>query len=300
MNIEQAKGICLPEILRKLGYLPVKQQNDELLFFSPFRSERAPSFKVSESKNIWYDFGLPGGGDIIKFATTYLQFHDEDYTVLRNMTGTIDFATTFKLTSKFEEERTATLTMRGTTQISNKNLIEYIKSRGISLELAQKYVEEGMIHNSKSGNDFYALCWKNENDGYEVRNPFFKGCVSSKAITFIRCTDAPAAEVHLFEGMFDFLSVVEEKKSRFKGDVIVLNSVACVPQAIAYVKSYPYTKLSTWFDNDTGGTLATKTLQEFAEKTGTIRFQGQNKKYHGFEDVNAWRMRRAVLASTPK
>lgn len=37
-------------------------------FLSPFRSETEPSFKINLERNIWYDFGLGTGGNVIDFA----------------------------------------------------------------------------------------------------------------------------------------------------------------------------------------------------------------------------------------
>lgn len=52
MNIEEAKGIPLEEYLRHMGFTPVKQHGDSIWYCSPFRQEKTPSFKVSESHNL--------------------------------------------------------------------------------------------------------------------------------------------------------------------------------------------------------------------------------------------------------
>lgn len=299
MNIEQAKAIPMPEFLRKLGFLPVKQKGDSLLYFSPFRIEQTASFKVNSVKNVWYDFGEGRGGDLISFVTVHLERQNEDHTIadalrfIENINASVNYAPS--LAEAFKAEQTATLTMVDFRKISSSYLVEYLIERRISEATANEYLKEAIILNSKTGKEFHALGWKNESDGYEVRNKHFKGCVKAKGITFIRGSETQPKEVHLFEGMFDFLSAFEEKGKNLKGDVIILNSVACVSQAIAYIKSYPYSKVSTWFDNDTVGTLATKTMKEFAEITGKLRFQGQNKTYATHKDVNAWHVSKMAM-----
>lgn len=68
MTIEESKNIKLADYLHSLGYNPVKQQGSSLWYKSPFREEKEPSFKVNPDRNLWYDFGLGKGGNIIALA----------------------------------------------------------------------------------------------------------------------------------------------------------------------------------------------------------------------------------------
>ena len=52
MNIEEAKSISLEDYLQRMGFTPVKQHGDSIWYWSPFREEKTPSFKVSESRNL--------------------------------------------------------------------------------------------------------------------------------------------------------------------------------------------------------------------------------------------------------
>lgn len=79
MNIEEAKSIQLEDYLRRMGFNPVKQQGDSIWYCSPFREEKTPSFKVSASRNLWYDFGIGQGGDIITLAMELQKTKDISY-----------------------------------------------------------------------------------------------------------------------------------------------------------------------------------------------------------------------------
>ena len=68
MDIHTAKNIQLADYLQSLGYHPVKKQSNSLWYNSPFREEKEPSFKVNPERNLWYDFGLGKGGNIIALA----------------------------------------------------------------------------------------------------------------------------------------------------------------------------------------------------------------------------------------
>ena len=68
MNIQEAKQIKIADYLQSLGYSPVKQQGNCLWYKSPFRQETEASFKVNTDRNLWFDYGLGRGGNIIALA----------------------------------------------------------------------------------------------------------------------------------------------------------------------------------------------------------------------------------------
>lgn len=72
MNIEKAKAIPIAEILAKLNLNPVKMNDKESWYFSPFRDEKTPSLHVHHLKNLWFDFGEAIGGDGIKLVQELL------------------------------------------------------------------------------------------------------------------------------------------------------------------------------------------------------------------------------------
>ena len=68
MNIDDIKKISLVEFLNQLGYQPTGRDSKGLWFYSPYRSERKPSFHVNPRKDVWFDFGSGAGGDIFTLA----------------------------------------------------------------------------------------------------------------------------------------------------------------------------------------------------------------------------------------
>ena len=68
MNIQEAKQIRIVDYLQSLGYTSVKQQGNNLWYKSPFRQETEASFKVNTDRNLWFDYGLGKGGNIITLA----------------------------------------------------------------------------------------------------------------------------------------------------------------------------------------------------------------------------------------
>ncbi len=76
MNIQEAKKIRLVDFLGGLGHHPVIQRGNSVWYKSPFRMEKEASFKIDLRKELWYDFGLGKGGDIITLAKEIYQTND--------------------------------------------------------------------------------------------------------------------------------------------------------------------------------------------------------------------------------
>ena len=76
MNIQEAKNIRLVDFLAGFGYEPVIQRRNSVWYKSPFRAEKKASFKVDLHKELWYDFGLGKGGDIITLAKEIYRTQD--------------------------------------------------------------------------------------------------------------------------------------------------------------------------------------------------------------------------------
>ena len=79
MNIQEAKNIRLVDFLAGFGYKPVIQRGNSVWYKSPFRTEKEASFKVDLHKELWYDFGLGKGGDIITLAKEIYRTQDIGY-----------------------------------------------------------------------------------------------------------------------------------------------------------------------------------------------------------------------------
>jgi len=295
MNIDQAKEIPIAEILSRLGIEPHKTSNGKLLYLSPVRHEKTPSFYVYLKENRWHDFGDGRGGDPVDFAQAYLKFTREADTVsdalrwIKNMgMGPYEFAPVYE-EPVVEDEPSLVLKKAGLIQ--HIGLIHYLEKRGIPLKLAHQHLKQIHVRNKRTGKSFFALGIDNEEGGYELRNPFFKGSLGPKAITFIRGQQPKPEGLHLFEGVFDYLSAVAQTKgSGFKGDTIILNSLSCLKQIVPYVQDYGYRIAYSWMDNDPAGKQATASLGEFFKTQADLTHKRMNRIYAPHKDVSAWHM----------
>ncbi|MCR8561050.1 toprim domain-containing protein [Mucilaginibacter sp. BJC16-A38] len=296
MNVEQAKTIPISEILEKIGLQPVREDSSNAYYRSPWRDERTASFHLNKQKNQWYDHGEGSGGDIIDFTRRYLGGQGFDNTVsdslryLKNVTGSgFPPIPDFGLADFSKED--SKLVKKSVSKIKNIGLIKYLESRGIYREIAEKHLKEVWFLNKNTGKTFCALGFRNEKYGYELRNPFFKGCLGKKSITFIRGKIPKPPNIHLFEGVMDYLTFLQTPAGKeHNDDVIVLNSLSCLREGMAYIKDYGYRVVHTWFDNDDAGDKATRLMAEFCKMEENLRHTPVNKLYKGHKDVNAWHM----------
>lgn len=299
MNIEQARTVAISVILDKLNFKPTSQTHSRIRYYSPLRHEKTPSFDVHPEKNVWYDHGLGKGGDIIAFVRLYLESQGNSSSVsdalrfIKNMGGYYPRIKPVAVKDFKEEDKT--LIVRECVSLENKALLQYVQSRGISQGVARTYLEEARVYNTKSKRSFAALCLRNEDKGYELRNPFFKGCVGKKAIGFIRGTNPKTDGINIFEGFMDYLSMVEKNGKPFEDDAIILNSIACLDQATAYIRNYGYKTAFTWMDNDKAGKAATASWDEFLKTEESLCHVPMNGMYEPHKDVNAWHMRTLSL-----
>ena len=302
MNIDQAKAIAIVEILARLGIHPKRITADKALYLSPVRDEKTPSFWVDTKTNHWHDYGDGRGGDVVDLASAYLQFTREAHTVsdalrwINNMGVSSYEMTPIHRPSDHLVNNDASFVLKSKKPIQHAGLINYLDKRGIPLQIARRHLKEIRVQNTRTDTYFTALGFANEEGGFELRNPFFKGCLRPKAISFVRGRVPKPEGIHLFEGFMDYLSAVcQLQGSCFADDAIILNSLSCLKQAIPYIQNYGYHVAYSWMDHDESGAKATATLNEFCQTQTDLRHTPMNKIYATHKDVNAWHMHKLNL-----
>ena len=151
MNIQEAKNIRLVDFLAGFGHEPVIQRGNNVWYKSPFRTEKEASFKVDLHKELWYDFGLGRGGDIITLAKEIYRTQDISH-VLR---CTEDKRTVLKpviVSCPFEKTYPAFQDLK-INHLSSRILFAYLKERGIDLETARKVCREA--HFKRNGKNYF-------------------------------------------------------------------------------------------------------------------------------------------------
>ena len=284
MNINEIKKIKLADYLQSLGYTPVKQQGRSLWYKSPLRNETDASFKVNTELNQWYDFGIGKGGNIIALAAELYHSDNVAYLLERIAERTPYIR---PASFSFGEQKAHNSSFQGVHvgELSSTALIDYLRGRGINIELAKRECKELRFeHNSKP---YFAIGFPNISGGYELRNLYFKGCLAPKDITHIRQQGEQRAVCYLFEGFMDYLSFLTirvnntpEEPRTGEQDYMVLNSVTNLSKAEQLLR--PYTRIGSFLDNDQAGQRAYENLKKIFGN----RIQNMSHHYAGHKDLN--------------
>ena len=277
MNAAQAKQIEITDFLSKFNLEPAKTQNNDFWYLSPLHKEKTPSFKVDTQKNIWYDHALGAGGNIIDLV---MQMYNLDFTsalqklseLIGGDTKSFSFSQANPLPAPATESKTE---IKKIQDVQNQALIDYLNKRKV--KKYNNYLQE--IYYTQNDKNYFALAFKNDSDGYETRNAYFKGCIGKKDITTIKSSQNEKLSV--FEGFMDYLSALTYYKiDKFKSDVIILNSVANKNIIIPLLDKYK--KIYLFLDNDKAGN---ETKQElYATNQNCIDCSNIYKNYKDFNE----------------
>ena len=156
-------------------------------------------------------------------------------------------------------------------------LVGYLVSRGIVPSVAAAFCRK--VRYEVQGRAFFAVGFRNDAGGWELRSARFKGGSSPKHITTF---DNRSDTVIAFEGFMDFLAYLSLKHpERLRIDAAVLNSVVNLPKAIPFLGRHQV--IHAFFDNDEAGRKATVDLIRLCPRSEVI---DQSCFYRGHKDVN--------------
>ena len=282
MNIDQIKQIKLQDFLAAMGCKPVKQYGVNLMYLSPFRTEKHASFKVNTENNQWYDFGIGRGGNIIALAELLYNSSDVSYLIHQiernapsSVSGSLPTVKPTTPQNSFEHLQVLPIT--------HPALIKYLEERYIDVEMARTVCKE--LHFDTRGKHYFGIGFPNIAGGYEIRNPFFKGCIAPKDISHFYAEE-PKKVCFVFEGFMDLLSFMTLRRKENDGlkrqDYLVLNSVTNIHKVAKRLSRYD--SVQCFLDNDEAGRNAYLQLSKELGKTVT----DASTLYNGFKDLNEY------------
>ena len=165
-------------------------------------------------------------------------------------------------------------------------LLSYLQSRGIDGDIGRMFCRE--VHYELRKRRYFALAFGNASGGYEVRNPYYKGCIRCKDISVIRHSHGETQNrVCVFEGFMDFLSYLTLKQAGDDTvcidtpcDYLVMNSVNNLKKALEHLQVYE--EIHCYLDNDLAGQ---KTEETIAGMYGG-RVRNEAPRYREYKDLN--------------
>ena len=196
-TIQAIKRLPIRAYLAERGLHPTKDNPRYGLYLSPLRKEHTPSFKVDYVQNLWYDFGLGAGGSIINLV---MRLERCDFTQALRLLGSGERTQMAVRVPSSVPPTVPALRMLSDIPLRHPALVSYLSSRGIDPAIVPVYCRE--VHYAVGGHNYFAVGFRNDAGGWELRSEQFKGCVSPKRITTI---DNHSVAVVTFEGFMDFL-----------------------------------------------------------------------------------------------
>lgn len=270
MNCKQAnENISIREILESFSLFPSKDNRRTAFYLAFDREEKTPSLSVNFEKNTAFDFGTGMKYDNVSLvqgikkcsvseALEYLKRFD--YLLPTKLEiETIDF----KPKSGYQ-----ILEVR---EVEHPSLIEYLKSR--KLDSLKSELKE--IHYELNGRKYFGLGFKNDSEGYEIRNPYIKLCLGKKDLTSV---NNQSQTLRIFEGFSDYLSfkILEKSLEKEPSDYIILNSVSMISKVKNQLENYQSVEL--FLDNDRTGDSVTEILKKQNSNISDERFLFKNHK----------------------
>lgn len=293
MTCDELKRIPLLSILNHLRIPCTKMNSREAWLRNPFNggNEKTASTKVDIHRNIWYSHSEGLGGNNIDFL---MKFLDTD-----NISTVLDWADERKNIFSFHQqtildkvpmvqnENEQSYTIISIKPLGNRALTDYLTDvRKIDLEIARAYCQE-IYYRTAKGQNFFAICFRNDIGGYELRNSYDKRSLLTKGITTI---DNGAKDVILLEGFTDLLSFMTLKKNAGKPylniDFCILNTTANLQKAYPFLQRH--TRITSYLDADASGIKSYQILQNQFEKTHTVKngMEELLSRNSGIKDLN--------------
>lgn len=275
-DIKQLKRLSIRDYLSRRGIRPARENARYGFYLSPFRAEHTPSFKVDYMQNLWYDFGSGEGGSIIDLIM-WLENCDFMQAVYSLDNGEIKMTASSAIPVPAIPTAPA-LRILSDAPLRHPALVGYLQSRGINPETASAYCRE--VRYTVGNKPFFAVGFRNDAGGWELRSERFKGSSSPKHITTI---DNRSDTVIAFEGFMDFLSYLTLKiPETLRIDAAVLNSVVNLPKALPFLERHR--AVHTFFDNDEAGRWATAQVQQLAPAVEVV----DQSFFRNYKDINEY------------
>ncbi len=290
------------EYLAGMNIYPAKEHGYYDMYHSPFREDHDASFKVDHNKNLWHDFGLGEGGTLIDLVMRIENCSNgEAMRILeQRLSGTPSFSFQGNELSLNREpgKQSSGIRITEVMELCSPALLDYLRKRGINTDTAKQFCRE--VHYSVNNRNYYAIGFRNDADGYELRSGQFQGSIAPKDITHVR-QDESKDSCYVFEGFLDYLSFLVLRNrhnpvmpNTNQQDYIILNSTSNTQRGIERLGNYEH--IHCFLDNDESGRRALRMIQD---EYG-LRVRDASKHYANFKDLNDYLCGRSVSRQVVK
>ena len=281
--IPYSNRISIRDFLAWRGIQPKYERSGYGMYLSPLREERTPSFKVNYQKDLWYDFGIGEGGTLLALIMRLERCsRSEAFEHLQHAAEGVVSLLAARICKRYARPTESpnsqpALRILSDAPLRHPALFGYLASRGIVPGIAAAYCRE--VRYQVRNHCFFAIGFRNDCGGWELRSERFKGSSSPKQITTV---DHQSDKVIVFEGFMDFLACLSMKHpAPFGIDATVLNSVVNLPKALPFLERHP--TIHAFLDNDEAGR---RTLAELTRRCPRSQVIDHAHLYRDYKDLN--------------
>lgn len=289
MNCKEFNKLDIVDYLLSLGHKSVKINGNDYWYFSPFRDEQTPSFKVNRKFNVWYDHGLQKGGKLVDFG---IRFYN---CTVNELLHRMEHQNNFSFQQQKPHDQAASLSGAGEKEkiivvdarhpIRFSPLQDYLQYRRIPLDIANRFCKE--VDFNLYDRKYTVIGFQNSAGGYELRSADFKGSSSPKEVTLIG--KDLSKEIAVFEGFMDFLSHQAMHHRKFimlpkqQPNFLILNSIGFFEKMKPRLEQY--TSIRLFLDRDNKGLEITKEVMALSKK-----YRDESLAYKNYKDLNEFMM----------
>jgi len=275
--LENFKETDMVSFLYELGFQPSKIRGHDYWYSSPLRNERTASFKVNRRLNKWFDHGLGKGGNLVDFGILYYNCSVGEL-LQKSATDLALHQPVHHYPVQPHTEQENKIQILDVKPLFSTPLFQYLSQRKIPSKIASAHCKE--IVYELGGKQYYAIGFKNNSGGYELRNAFVKLSSSPKDITLI---DKGSKAILVFEGFFDMLSYLAlyNNSGKQQQSILVLNSISFFEKARSILEAHE--KISLYLDRDKAGMDQTRYALSLSD-----RYRDKSILYQHHKDLNDW------------
>ena len=293
-NIENLKALPIADYLHHIG-INVPQRGN---ICATWRGDSNPSVSINTTKNVWYDHGTGEGGSVLDLV---MRVENCDFNEACRKVEDFSFNRPYiPITPKVEPKESG-IVLDDIKELSHPALLRYLDERCIPIEIASMYCKQVHYH-TKNNPDakYFAIGFENNEGGWELRSPFFKGATKKAATYFNNFSPT----LVIFEGFMDFLSYLAMPEGIIPkvadANYLILNSVAQAQNAVNDYQRMeewgeqhgfhgkPFYKVHYAMDNDPAGIDATFRMANIGGVVGNAGYEDLRDKmvtYSGYLTV---------------
>jgi len=275
--LENFKETDMVSFLYELGFQPSKIRGHDYWYSSPLRNERTASFKVNRRLNKWFDHGLGKGGNLVDFGILYYNCSVGEL-LQKSATDLALHQPVHHYPAQPQRDQENKIQILDVKPLFSTPLFQYLSQRKIPSKIASLHCKEAVY--DLGGKQYYAIGFKNNSGGYELRNAFVKLSSSPKDFTLI---DKGSKDIHVFEGFFDMLSYLTlyNNPRKQQQSILILNSLSFFEKARSILEAHE--KISLYLDRDKAGMDQTRYALSISD-----RYRDKSSLYQHHKDLNDW------------